>query len=140
MEMRHMKITEGARVWVETPTGQPAAPGWENGHKGHAIKIDNEGLIPMITVRDAAGREITVPHYELSAGNEYRGRADWVVESDPRILDWMESELKKGCKRSERGSVNRDNEARLAMNREILRRNGREPIQSAPAGSIEQRL
>jgi hypothetical protein len=53
-----MQIREGDRVWVETPTGQPAAPGWENGHAGHAIKIHSEGLIPLINVRDSAGREI----------------------------------------------------------------------------------
>jgi len=58
MEMRKMKITEGARVWVQTPTSMPAAPGWENGHKGHAIKVESGGLIPMVTVRDTIGREI----------------------------------------------------------------------------------
>ena len=30
MEMRHMKITEGARVWVRTPAGQLAVPGWSS--------------------------------------------------------------------------------------------------------------
>jgi len=120
-----MQIREGDRVWIETPIGQPAAPGWENGHSGHAIKIHAEGLIPMITVRDSAGREITVPHYEVTAGDEYRGRRDWVAESDPRVLDWLESELKKGFKRSDCGSVERDSEARMARIREILRRNGR---------------
>jgi len=76
----------------------------------------------MATVRDAAGREITVPHYELSAGYEYRGKADWVAENDPRVLDWLESEVRKGFERSECGSLDRDNEARIARNREILRR------------------
>lgn len=125
METRRMKIREGDRVWVDTPTGQPAAPGWEFGHKGHAIKIDHEGLIPMITVRDSGGREVTVPHYELSAGYEYRGKTDWVAESDLRVLDWLESELRKGCKPSDCGSVDRDNESHLARIRDTLRRNGR---------------
>jgi hypothetical protein len=111
--------------WVQTPSGQRAAPGWENGREATAIKIHAEGLIPMITVRDSAGREITVPHYEVTAGDEYRGRRDWVAESDPRVLDWLESELKKGFKRSDCGSVERDSEARMARIREILRRNGR---------------
>jgi hypothetical protein len=30
----------------------------------------------MVTVRDAADREITVPRCELSDGYEYRGKAD----------------------------------------------------------------
>jgi hypothetical protein len=96
MEMRRMKITEGARVWVQTPAGQLAAPGWENGHEATAIRINREGLIPMITARDAMGREITVPHYELLAGYEHLGNADWVPETDPRVLDWLESEVKRG--------------------------------------------
>jgi len=125
MEIRRMKIREGARVWIKTPTGQPGAPGWENGHKGNVIKIHDEGLIPMITARDSAGREITVPHYELSAGYEYRSKGDWIPESDPRVLDWPESEVRKGFRRSDCGSIDRDFEARLARNREILRRNGR---------------
>ena len=79
----------------------------------------------MITARDAAGREITVPHYELLAGFEYRGVSDWVPETDARALDWLESEIRKGFERSECGSLDRDNEARMARNREILRRNGR---------------
>jgi len=120
-----MKITEGARVWVETPTGQPAAPGWENGHMGHAIKIENGGMIPMVTVRNTAGRQITVPHYELSAGNEYRGRAEWVPETDPRVLDWLQPELRKGFKASDCDSVNRDNASRMERIRKVLRRNGR---------------
>ena len=41
----------------------------------------------MITALDAAGRKITVPHYELLAGFEYRGNADWVPESDSHVLD-----------------------------------------------------
>ena len=110
-----MKIREVDRVWIETPTGQPAAPGWEKGHMGHAMKIDREGLIPMVTVRNAAGRETTVPHYELSAGDEYCGRAVWVAESDPRILDWPKSELKKGLKPSDCGSADRDKESHLAQ-------------------------
>jgi hypothetical protein len=43
MEMRHMKITEGARVWVQTLAGQLAAPGWENGHEATAIRINCGG-------------------------------------------------------------------------------------------------
>jgi hypothetical protein len=107
------------------PTGRPAAPGWENRHNGHAIKIHDEGLIPMITVRDSAGREITVPHYELSAGNEYCGRRGWVAETDPRVLDWLETELRKGSKPADCGSVERDNESYLARIQETLGRNGR---------------
>ncbi len=37
------------------------------------MRINREGLIPMITVRDAARREITLPHYELLAEFEFRG-------------------------------------------------------------------
>ena len=55
MEMRHMKITEGARIWVQTPTGALAAPGWENGHEATAIRINREGLIPMITAPGGYG-------------------------------------------------------------------------------------
>ena len=95
MEMRHMRIKEGARVWVNTPAGQPAARGWANGLEALALKIHEE-QIRKVTIRDATGREITVPHYEVLAGYEYRGKADWVPETDPRVLDWLESELRKG--------------------------------------------
>jgi hypothetical protein len=110
---------------VDTPTGQPAAPGWESGHEGHAIKIDNEGLIPMITVRDAGGRHITVPHYELCAGYEYRGKGDWVPETDSRVLDYLERELRKGLPVHDSASINSSNAAYLEGIRETLRRNGR---------------
>lgn len=82
-------------------------------------------LIQMVTVRDATGLEITVPHDELLAGFEYRGNVDWVPETDPRVLDWLESEVKKRFQRSDCGSVDRDNEARMARNREIRGSNGR---------------
>jgi hypothetical protein len=95
MEMRHMKMTEGAPVWVRTPAGLPAVRGWENGHETTTIHIDAQSTIPKIVVRSAAGREITVPRYELLAGFEYRARGDWIAESDPRVLDWLESEVKK---------------------------------------------
>lgn len=127
MEVRRLTIGVGDRVWVETPTGQPAAPGWENGHEGHAIRIDDQVLIPMITVRDAAGRQVTVPHYEVTAGEEYRGRSGWVRESDPRVLDWLEGELRKGFRESDCGSVNRDCESRRERIRRTLRRHGRTP-------------
>ena len=122
--MRHMRIKECARVWVNTPDGQPAARGWANGLEAFALKIHEE-QIRKVTIRNGSGREITVPHYEVLAGFEYRGKADWVPETDPRVLDWLESELRKGRARPECGSVERDNESRLERIREILRRNGR---------------
>jgi hypothetical protein len=63
---------------------------------------------PSVTVRDAAGREITLPHYEVLAGYEYRGVGDWIPETDPRVLDWLEKELAKGAKVSGVESINRD--------------------------------
>jgi len=57
----------------------------------------------MITARDAMGREITFPHYELLAGFEFRGEGDWIAESDLRVLDWLESGVRNGFDRSECG-------------------------------------
>ena len=97
----------------------------ENEHEATVIQIDASGSIPMMTVRDAAGREIAVPHYDLCAGYEDRSKGDWIAESDPRALDWLEREIRRGFERSECGAIDRDNESRIARNREILRRNGR---------------
>jgi hypothetical protein len=62
-------------AWVQTPTGQSAAPRWENGHRATAVQIHAERQIPMTTAPDAAGREITVPHYELLTGFETVAKA-----------------------------------------------------------------
>ena len=47
--------------------------------------LTNEGM--EITVRDAAGREWKLFHWQVDAGREYRGPSgNWMHESDPAAL------------------------------------------------------
>jgi hypothetical protein len=85
MEMRKMTIHAGMRVWISTPTSQAAAKDWPDGHPAIAIAVEG----PRVTIADADNREITLPHYGLVAGFEFRESANdsWFPETAPAILD-----------------------------------------------------
>jgi hypothetical protein len=67
----------GQTAWLSPIVGSEVARGWT---KGQAIKVVSErreGLC-FVTIENAAGERIEVPHWELDCGREFQGQSrEW---------------------------------------------------------------
>ena len=87
----------------------------------------------MVTLHDEAGEVFTLPHYEVNTGWEFHGHTGWIPESDPRVLDWLETQFKKVDAEKWPDPVARERAATLLFYRQLLVRNGRADPSNDPS-------
>ena len=94
MEMRKDWPVIGKQAWFD-PIGQGVeVSGWAKGAVVTIVSIRRDVLC-LVTVRNAAGGEMEVPHFDLDCGYSFKARnGDWIHESDPRVLRWLEKKSK----------------------------------------------
>jgi hypothetical protein len=122
MMMRKLPIATGMHAWVDYPCASHATQGLPD--DAFILVIATTGS--ECTVRTADGAEFTLPHYALCSGFEFEGRSgNFVPESDPRVLDWLEKRLVTLTTTSWQEGVESDRLAAVENTKKILVRNGR---------------
>lgn len=130
--VRKLPALPGGRAWIDCTSSPEAAPGWPNGLTVTVIACAGAD----VTVRDAAGRELTLPYYSLDAGYEYQGRTGWVPETDPRVLEHLRNQREVISREKWDPAVDRNRADVIANIDAILLRNTAEPATAPqPASS-----
>jgi hypothetical protein len=124
MMMRKLPIAAGMHAWVDYPCASHVQP-----------RLPDDAFVMVIataerecTVRAKDGAEFTLPHYALCSGYEFEGRSgNFVPESDPRVLDWLEQRLVTLTTTPWQEGVESVRLEVIANTQKILTRNGRIP-------------
>jgi hypothetical protein len=89
MSMRKDSPVVGNRAWFDPIRNSDNAPGWGKNVPVTVVSIRRDVLC-YVTVRNAAGEEREVPHFDLDCGFSFQSRnGEWLHESDPRVMKWL---------------------------------------------------
>lgn len=94
-----------------------------------------EGGGMLVTVRDPAGRQAALPHWNLDCGTEYEIEGQWLPENHPSVLDELERVLCKTESAPEIDGIAMIREQNVESLRNRLRADGRLGERAPAAGS-----
>lgn len=89
MNIRKIRPKPGATAGAHDMPTSPLPVGISDGQE---LTICKPGGM-LVTVRDSAGRETALPHWNLDCGTEYEIEGRWLAENDPSVLDELGRQL-----------------------------------------------
>jgi len=114
------------RGWINVVSVYPIPGGLKNFQEITVVRIENTSTL---VVRDAKGKDWTVNSIHVGVGEEHEffenGRHLWLPESDPRVLDHLEQDLREELARGPHPELRLQFTAGIRKRRHVLRRNGR---------------
>jgi hypothetical protein len=89
MSMRKDWPVIGKRAWYDPIRHSVEAPGWGVNAPVMVVSMRHDVLY-YVTIRNAAGQEREVPHFDLDCGYSFKGRnGEWLNESHPKVREWL---------------------------------------------------
>lgn len=122
MTCRRLKPRFDDIGWIEHGTPGPLKLSeWPQGLK---VTVIAEIGSRDYRVRDEAGREIELPHWNVDVGYEYEIDGKWLPEWEPEALKRLREALQRETAQKPRPEIERAHAEYVESLRRILRRNG----------------
>jgi hypothetical protein len=130
----HHSPQSEAKAWVYGSDAYPLPDGLAHGSTVTFIRHDGAGLS---TVRDANGREFSLPSFHLDFGNSFFDGREWMHESREESITYFNAETERCLPQLGSRHACAGTEKHIAWMQRLLRRNDR-PFTNEAARAVAE--